>query len=96
MVKATTGNSHVTRDQLFNSVDGYYSLNYPTTRGNVRSFFKYCSAGVRLDTPIADFRLKRRTEMVINWFRLTSDGLVAVLGKFTFSYRVKSDYHTVL
>ena len=81
LVRNTEGNAHVTREQLFTNVDSYYSMCYAASRGNVRSFFRFCPAGRRLNTPIAQFRLKKRTEVSINWYQLTADGVIAVLGK---------------
>ena len=82
LVRCSNGNSHVGREQLFENVDGYYSLCYSNPRGNVRSFYQFCSAGARLDTPVAQFRLKSRTEIAINWFHLNPDGVITVIGKF--------------
>ena len=83
LVRNTEGNGHVTKDQLFMDVDSYYSMCYAASRGNVRSFFRYCPAGRRLNTQIAQFRLKKRTEVMINWHLLTADGVIAALGKYT-------------
>ena len=81
MARVVPGNVHVTRDQLFTNLDAYYSMCYAAPRGNVRSFFQCTSAGRRLNTQVAQFRLKKRTEVAINWHRLTADGVIAVLGK---------------
>ena len=89
LVRNTEGNAHVTREQLFTNVDGYYSMCYAASRGNVRSFFRYCPAGRRLNTQVAQFRLKKRTEVIVNWHRMTADGVIAVLGKLSYSERFR-------
>ena len=81
LVRVTEGNGHITRDQLFSNVDAYYSMCYAASRGNVRSFYQYCPSGRRLNTQVAQFRLKKRTEVAINWYRLNADGVIAVLGE---------------
>ena len=81
LARLVPGNVHVTRDQLFSNLDAYYSMCYAAPRGNVRSFFQCTSAGRRLNTQVAQFRLKKRTEVAINWHRLTADGVIAVLGE---------------
>ena len=80
MARLTEGNSYITRDQLFANVDGYYSMCYAESRGNVRSFFRYTGAGQRLNTPVAQFRIKARCEVSVNWHRLTADGVIGIIG----------------
>ena len=81
MVRQVEGNQHIGREQLFSNVDGYYSLCYSNPRGNIRSFFDVCSAGTRLDTPVAQFRIKSRTEVQINWYKLTANAVIAAIGE---------------
>ena len=81
LARNTAGNAHVTSDQLFSDVDGYYSMCFAASRGNVRNFYQYCPSGRRLNTKVAQFRIKKRTEVAINWYRLTADGVIAVIGK---------------
>lgn len=54
---------------------------YAESRGNVRSFFRYTNAGQRLNTQVAQFRIKARCEVSVNWHRLNADGVIAVIGK---------------
>ena len=63
-------------------VDSYYSLAYPSPRGNLRSWFKTIPAGEPLDSVVAKFRLKMRCEVQINWHLLTLNAIYFVIGKF--------------
>ena len=75
------GNSHVTRLELFQDVDAWYSYSYPTPEGNIRNHFLTRPRGL-LPTgdPVARFRLVQRGEVVINFHLLTPATVIAIIG----------------
>ena len=81
------GNAHVTRLNLFQDVDAWYSYSFSTPEGNIRSYFCTQRRGI-LPTgdPVARFRLVKREEVMINFNQLTPDTVIAIIGKFSFEY----------
>ena len=75
------GNTHVTRLDLFQETDAWYSYSFATPEGNIRNHFCNKPRGL-LPTgdPVARFRLVKRTEVTINLHLLTPTTVVAILG----------------
>ena len=75
------GNSHVTRLELFQDLDAWYSYSFSTPEGNIRSHFCNRPRGLLPDgDPVARFRLVKRDEVIINFNLLTPSTIIIIIG----------------